>query len=146
MINKIKFFLNFHSIVITFLIIIFFMWIFNVGCLFKSIIGIPCPGCGLTRATLAFLRFDLTAAFRYHPLFWLVIPFLLLVIYSKKPLFNSKKIEMIIYTVVILLFTGVYIYRMLTLFPNIEPMTINNKSIFLSIISIIKQLYNSIFF
>jgi hypothetical protein len=36
--------------------------------------GIPCPGCGLTRATLALLRGDVHAALHFHPLVWLLSP------------------------------------------------------------------------
>lgn len=37
---------------------------------------IPCPGCGMTRATLALLRGDLAGMFRLHPLAPLVLLFL----------------------------------------------------------------------
>jgi hypothetical protein len=36
-------------------------------CVFRRALGIPCPGCGLTRAVAALLRGDLRAAFAYHP-------------------------------------------------------------------------------
>jgi len=36
--------------------------------------GVPCPGCGLTRATLALLRGDFAAALRFHPLAPLLSP------------------------------------------------------------------------
>ena len=39
-------------------------------CVFLWLTGIPCPGCGMTRAWIAVLRGQLTAAFAYHPLFW----------------------------------------------------------------------------
>ena len=39
-------------------------------CLFRAVTGIPCIGCGLSRAWLAALRFDFCEAFRYHPMFW----------------------------------------------------------------------------
>lgn len=41
-------------------------------CTFRSVTGIPCPGCGLSRAWLAALRLDFTAAFAYHPMFWAI--------------------------------------------------------------------------
>jgi len=43
-------------------------------CPLASTFGIPCPGCGLTRATLALLRGDIHAALRFHPLVWLLAP------------------------------------------------------------------------
>ena len=48
-------------------------WVlFRWPCVIRTIIGIPCPGCGLSRAWLAALRLELSAAFSYHPLFWTV--------------------------------------------------------------------------
>lgn len=35
-------------------------------CPVKSALGIPCPGCGLTRASIALLRGDFAAAFDLH--------------------------------------------------------------------------------
>lgn len=36
-------------------------------CLFANVTGIPCPGCGMTRATGALLRGEWSAAVRFHP-------------------------------------------------------------------------------
>ena len=36
--------------------------------------GIPCPGCGLTRATLALLHGDVHTALRFHPLVPVLTP------------------------------------------------------------------------
>jgi hypothetical protein len=43
-------------------------------CPTASIFGIPCPGCGLTRATLAALRGDFTEALHFHPLVFILTP------------------------------------------------------------------------
>lgn len=37
-------------------------------CPMATVTGIPCPGCGLTRATLALVRGDFARAFALHPL------------------------------------------------------------------------------
>jgi hypothetical protein len=43
-------------------------------CPMASSLGIPCPGCGLTRATLSLLHGDVRAALHFHPLVWLLTP------------------------------------------------------------------------
>lgn len=43
-------------------------------CPMASSFGIPCPGCGLTRATLALLHGDVHHALAFHPLVLLVAP------------------------------------------------------------------------
>jgi hypothetical protein len=43
-------------------------------CPMAGSLGIPCPGCGLTRATLALLRGDVRQALHFHPLVWLLAP------------------------------------------------------------------------
>ena len=48
-------------------------------CPFKQLTGLPCPGCGMTHATVALLRGDFRAMLSYHPLapvfllFWSVV-------------------------------------------------------------------------
>lgn len=42
----------------------------GIPCLFRSITGLECPGCGNTRAAFALLRLDFGAAFRYNPMFF----------------------------------------------------------------------------
>ena len=48
------------------------LYLTDIGCVFRTVTGIPCPGCGMTRAWLAVLRLDFAAALAYHPLFWIV--------------------------------------------------------------------------
>lgn len=44
----------------------------GVGCIFRFTTGVPCPGCGMTRAYTELLRGEVAAALAYHPLFWTV--------------------------------------------------------------------------
>lgn len=38
-------------------------------CLLRALTGIPCPACGCTRSLLAWSHWDVSAAFRFNPLF-----------------------------------------------------------------------------
>jgi hypothetical protein len=42
-------------------------------CIFRELTGLPCPGCGSTRAGLAILRGDLLAALAFNPLMTLAL-------------------------------------------------------------------------
>ncbi len=44
------------------------------ACPAAALLGIPCPGCGLTRASLATFRGDFGEALAFHPLVWIVLP------------------------------------------------------------------------
>ena len=68
------------------------MYFANTTCIVKSIVGFPCPGCGMTRAVISALRLDFTAAFALHPMFWSV-PILALYFLYDGRLFNNKKIN-----------------------------------------------------
>jgi Protein of unknown function (DUF2752) len=43
-------------------------------CPSATLLGIPCPGCGLTRATLAILRGDVRSGLALHPLVFVLGP------------------------------------------------------------------------
>ena len=51
-------------------------------CPTAGVLGIPCPGCGLGRATLAALMGHFAEAMSYHPLFFVVSPIYLLLLGS----------------------------------------------------------------
>ena len=45
-----------------------------IPCIWKTLFGIHCPGCGLTRAFIHLLNFDLSKAFHSNWLIFLVLP------------------------------------------------------------------------
>lgn len=48
---------------------------FFLPCLFHEVTGLYCPGCGMTRAMIALLSFDVVSCFRYNAL---LIPLIIL--------------------------------------------------------------------
>ncbi len=45
-------------------------------CPARLLFHIPCPSCGLTRAASCVLRLDFVGATHFHPLWWLVFPYI----------------------------------------------------------------------
>ena len=38
----------------------------GITCVFLEILGLPCPGCGMTRAVLSLVNFDIISAAKYN--------------------------------------------------------------------------------
>ena len=82
----------------------------GITCPIKFITGISCAGCGMSRAWIAFLQFNMAKAFEYHPLFWLP-PIAVIVLLCKSKI-NIKIYKISIFTI-ILMFAIVYICRLI---------------------------------
>lgn len=82
-----------------------------ITCPILFVTGIPCPGCGLTRAWLAALRLDFAAAFAYHPMFW-AIPILYLCLWRDGRLFSSPRMNRMLYLVIVLGFWAAWAMRL----------------------------------
>jgi len=100
----------YHTIVLIVLLFIIFIY----KCPMLYVTGIPCPGCGITRAIFAALRFDFKAAFSFHPLFFTVPPVVLYVAHRNvlKRRFSTKT-EVALLCVLSVIFVIVYVYRFL---------------------------------
>ena len=61
-----------------------FIELLGVTCPIRFLTGISCPGCGMSRAWLAVLRWDWPTAFAFHPLFLLPVPAAGLLLFSRK--------------------------------------------------------------
>lgn len=68
------------------LVIYFFppgQYAFYPRCLFNSLTGLLCPGCGSLRATHQALQGNLAAAFQLNPLLLILVPWLMVLSLSK---------------------------------------------------------------
>lgn len=50
----------------------------DYNCTIRRLTGVPCPGCGMTRAALCLLRLDFAGAFRLQPMIYLLIVYIVL--------------------------------------------------------------------
>ncbi len=85
--------------------------LFVYKCPMRMVFGIPCAGCGLSRAMLSFFSGDVEQAIEYHPLFFLAGVELFYLIFRKRIKLDSKT-ELAILIVTVILFTVTYIYRL----------------------------------
>jgi hypothetical protein len=63
-------------------------------CLFKRVTGYPCPTCGTGRGSLALLRGDLPAAWRFNPLVFTCLAALAAVLGLRLVLGRAVRVEM----------------------------------------------------
>lgn len=82
---------------------------FGVTCPIKYITGISCAGCGMSRAWIALLHFNIHEAFMYHPLFFL--PPVVVIVMLLKSKINIKFYKIFMFTMAGA-FVIVYLYRM----------------------------------
>ena len=110
----------------------------GTACVISGVTGFPCPGCGMTRAWISFIKGDFLKAFKYNPLFLLTLLIVVtyLVAYVKE--IRLKSLNKIVFTI-IGLFLIVYIIRMVLYFPNVEPMTYNKNALLPRIIELFNK-------
>jgi hypothetical protein len=104
-------------------------------CMVNALFGMPCPGCGLTRAWYAALGLRVGEAFAFHPLF--AVPFVYVGIWVwtrvrkvNPPWFKTLSIG------VLAAFLAVYVIRMVMFFPHTEPFVLNFDSFLLRFLGV----------
>lgn len=120
-----------HNLIIFLAIVLFFYLLnFFVGstCPFRFVTGLPCPGCGLTRSFLLVARGRLAEATRMHA-FWIPITIWVIVglfnrymVADKTVRAKVNKVLQIVAIVMAVLMLVYFVYRMIAIFPNEEPM------------------------
>lgn len=86
---------SFILIAILYLKVLSPKWNIHIPCLFNKVTGYECPGCGVTRASLALLNGNFYQAFRYNMLIFIVTPlYVLHSIFEKAGLIKQRNIVM----------------------------------------------------
>ncbi len=105
-------------------------------CFFKGIFGIPCPGCGMTRAYFCVLSGNIESAFYWHPL-WALVPLVVFIGYLNRH--KTEKVQALWLMPILVMLIGVYIFRMLKGFPNVAPMDFNQNALLIQILHYFKM-------
>lgn len=84
----------------------------KLGCPVLKLTGLPCIGCGMTRAIVSALKLDFVAAFGYHFMFWSV-PILYLYMIFDGVLFKNKILNRAVFGIIAAGFFINWIYRLI---------------------------------
>jgi hypothetical protein len=140
-------------IIVLALFILLIAELFGKSCFFLSVLGIPCAGCGSTRAIRFLLQGKMLDALRMHPLIIVtVLSLVVITVYGvaffvakmrgksfESPL--SPRATKIVFFSLVTLYVVVYIIRMVLFFPDTEPMLYNKHSVLGRLIAMIRRVF-----
>jgi hypothetical protein len=84
---------------------------YDISCVFLELCGIPCPGCGMTRAFLSLLRLDFYSAFKYNFIVFFMPYVFMYIIFD----FRSKVHNKILFVIAVLAIVN-WIIKLLNIF------------------------------
>lgn len=113
------------------------LWCFDIHCLVKEWLGLPCPLCGTVRGIACLVQGNPVDALYWHPLFWLTPILMAWHLLPPVGFSREKNRNRWIWIGVTALYLGVYVMRMILLFPEAAPMDSNPNGVLL-------QLWNSL--
>mgnify|MGYP002518616994 FL=1 len=121
------------SLLIIIIMLIFFLYLnknygFYIPCLFHKLTNLYCPGCGITRCIVSLLKGNISEAFKYNQLVFILLPFLTIYFIYKIYLYltNSqdkiiKKIPNITWIILLIITILFGILRNIKYFPFLRP-------------------------
>lgn len=112
------------AIVLLAIYCIFMQWVFETVCPFKAITKFPCPGCGLTHATIYLFTGNIKEAFNSNPTVFLWIC-LIICFFIDRYIYKFKIKIVPIGAIVVSIITLIwYIYKMAVLL-NLKVILLN---------------------
>ena len=123
----------------------FMKFIFGAMCPLVIITGLPCPGCGMTRAMFSVFKFDFEAASSYNLCIFLWIGLALWWAFFRYIKEKTAPGIKLILGVVIFITIIYYIIRMKNSFPGVSPMTYKYSNVLSNHLPFYNKLIRKIF-
>ena len=133
---------NYKALIIIVLYFVITHFAFGYVCPFRLLTGIPCPGCGLTRAGINLICLNINKVLFYNPMMIPIAAFIVYCIIFRYII--GKRIPYIngITIILCLALFVLYLYRMYTMFPDKYPMEYVSRNLFSPIYRLIGEHFN----
>ncbi len=92
-------------------------------CPSKELVGLPCPGCGLTRSILLILQGKFAESWQLQPFGYAWLTLAAVFILDRYILETRQKLWVGLLVVICIGMAALYAWRMVTVYPNAEPVT-----------------------
>lgn len=115
------------TFILSVIIFIYLLELFNFKCIFKSLFNIYCAGCGTTRMIKEILKLNIYGAFRYNPFMFILFIFFIfyfiykIYIYIKK---GSIKVNCKLLIIISVLLIIYMVLRNIPVFEFLKPIKI----------------------
>lgn len=117
-------------------------FVFETMCPFAIVTGLPCPGCGLTRAAFCVLRLDFAGAFEMHAFIYPCIVIAVICFINRYFLEKKNFMPMGLIITVGCIMIIYWIWRLFTIFPGPEPMNYRERNVLGIVRELISNLNN----
>ena len=116
-----------------------FSLLFHEVCPARLFFGLPCPGCGMTRAIFLLMTLHPYQAIKMNPSIIPAVIFFIYMIWNRYIIGRKTKLEQILLIGFLGFMIVSYGFRMYYLFPNTEPLTVNVNAFIFKLIGIIEE-------
>ena len=115
------------AIFMIFMYMVLANFFFGYACPSMVVIGLPCPGCGLTRAAISLARLDFIGAFNFNPMIFFALPLIAAYVFMYLKNYDLRKLFYPTFVIIIVSFI-VFFIRISGGFGN-EPLVINTNAL-----------------
>lgn len=119
--------INIFAVIVVYVL---FIWLTGIGCPFQFLFGIPCMGCGMTRACIALINMDVKTALYYHPLVFFGPVILILICFEDKLNEKHEILMRKIWIIIFIVFLITYLIRLVDTTHSAIQIKIKDSFIF----------------